>query len=161
MADEQTKDDAIETDATAIDENLIVLDTKTGELVPDDQHKPNNRGRAPIVLDLRQLHAVAATFATYEEIAAIFNCSARTLQARFKSEIEKGRAMGRMTYRQEMRLRMKRSDRVLIHMYDKHVEPTRVETRPSAATVTLVGDVMRPLIVREVDEDSDNGGVPT
>ena len=158
--DETTKTSEATDETTEDDEHLIVVDSRSNDVVPDDQHRPRRRGGGPpVVIDLRQLHAVAATFATYEEIAVIFNCSARTLQSRFKTEIERGRAMGRMTYRQEMRLRMKRSDRVLIHMYEKHVDQTPMKTNPSALAVTIEGG-SRPLIIREVDEDSDNGGQP-
>jgi hypothetical protein len=140
--------DDTENDAVVVNE---------GVPIPTDSERPRRGGRPPIQINIKMLHAVAATFATYEEMAVIFDCSVGVLR-NYKREVEKGRAMGRMTYRQEMRARAKRSDRVLIHMYEKHVEPPpqRVAGSPDGV-LQIVGDAIRPLIIREVDEDSDTG----
>lgn len=147
-----------ETTTEIVDDEIInVVDTTTGVSVPDDDHPPpkhGTRGRPPLVIDIKKLHAIAATFCTYEEMAVIFDCCEDTLRRRYSREIEKGRAMGRMSYRQEMRLRMKSSDRVLIHMYEKHVSPPPPRAGADAI-IQVIGDNVRPLIIREVDEDSD------
>jgi hypothetical protein len=147
MPDETT------TTETEIDEQVIVVDADTGAVIADDDHPPpraGQMGRPPIVINLRKLHAVASTFATYEEMAVIFDCSEQTLRTKYNREIKKGRLMGKMSYRQMMNARAKISDRVLIHMYEKHVEPSNTDK-----TFILAGDSARPLIIREVDEDSD------
>lgn len=164
MANETTstqQQTTTEQPASAVDEDVIVVDSRDGSVVPDDQHprpRPGRGGRPPVVIDLKMLHAVASTFASYDDMAIIFDCSSATLKTRFRAEVEKGRAMGRMTYRQEMRARAKRSDRVLIHMYEKHVEPPPARPINSPdGVIQIIGDAQRPLIVREIDEDSDNG----
>jgi len=149
-----TNETTNETTTDESDDDEIIVMGPNGVVADDDTPRPRHghAGRPPLVIDIGKLHAVASTFASYDEMAVIFDCSRDTLRRRYSREIEKGRAMGRMGYRQMMRERAKRSDRVLIHMYEKHVEmsPAKGDT-----VVQIVGDTSRPLIIRETDEDSD------
>lgn len=155
MATDQPETNETTTDDERDDEQVIVIDSSDGSIVPDDEHplpKHGHAGRPPLVIDLKKLHAIASTFASYAEMAAVFNCHPETLRRKYSREIEKGRQMGKISYRQIMRERAKRSDRVLIHMYERHVEapPAKGDT-----VIQVVGDNARPLIIREVDEESD------
>jgi hypothetical protein len=138
-------------------EDVVVLDNR-GQEIPDDdnvatQPRHGHAGRPRLEINLDRLKAVASTFATYDEIAVFFGCHPETLRRRFSHIINEGRALGKMSVRQEMRTRMKRSDRVLIHMYERHVEPP---VPKGENVVVIAGDGSRPLIVREVDEDTDS-----
>lgn len=157
MASETTSDQTEQPTADdVVDDNAIVVD-EAGPVPTDAEPPRSRRGRPTKEINLRMLHAVAATFASYDEMAVVFDVSVATLY-KYRREVVKGRAMGRMSYRQEMRIRAKRSDRVLIHMYEKHVEPEARKTADQPdSVIQIVGDTMRPLVIREVDEDSDTG----
>lgn len=78
-------------------------------------------GRPRVDIPLDQLRAVASTFLTYEEIARIFGCSAATIARNYADEVKRGRALGTISLRARMRERSRRSDRILIHLYDRYV----------------------------------------
>lgn len=108
-------------------------------------------GRPRIEISRGRIRAIAQTFATYEEIGAAFGCSADTIRRGYRKEVERGWARGKLSLRRKMAKRARTSDRVLIHLYDRHVEPPQAR-HSSISIVPLDG---RPLIIREVDEGPD------
>lgn len=108
-------------------------------------------GRPRIEISAARVRAIAQTLASYEEIAAAFGCSADTIRRRYRDQVEQGRARGTLSLKRRMWKRSKTSDRVLIHLYDRHVGPQS----DSDARHSVLATETRVLVVREVDENLD------
>jgi hypothetical protein len=114
----------------------------------------NPVGRPRIDIDLGQLEQLCQLNCTIDEIAAVFDCTRKTIERRMSEDeqfaqiIDKGRSMGKISVRREQFRIMQGGNASMAIWLGKQLLGQRDERDFAASTVPITIEVVNPL-----DED--------